>query len=324
MKSDMGVGFRMLCALLALCAAGMVQGQTYPSKPVRLIVPYPAGGVVDLVARAVADKISQNWGQVMVVEPRPGGSANIGADAVANAAPDGYTLLVASAFLAVNPHLYPNLKYGPKSFTAVGLMGAPPNVWVVTNSLPVKTMKEAVDYVKARPGKLNATNPGNGTSNHLGQELFWEANGLDIVNVNYKGQPQALPDLINGQIHIALVTVALAAPQVKAGKIRALAVSSPKRLKELPDVPTVAEAGYGDTMVLPWYGIVAPAGTPKDIVARLNSEINKALQSPDVIERLERINTQILGGSPEDMDKLINSEYERWGKLVKARGIKAD
>jgi tripartite-type tricarboxylate transporter receptor subunit TctC len=324
MRAGVAVGFRMLCALLALCAAGLVQAQTYPSKPVRLIVPYPAGGVVDLVARAVADKISQNWGQVMVVEPRPGGSANIGADAVANAAPDGYTLLVASAFLAVNPHLYVNLKYGPKSFTAVGLMGAPPNVWVVTNSLPVKTMKEAVDYIKARPGKLNATNPGNGTSNHLGQELFWEANGLDIVNVNYKGQPQAIPDLINGQIHIALVTVALAAPQVKAGKMRALAVSSPRRLKELPDVPTVAEAGYGDTMVLPWYGIVAPAGTPKDIVTRLNGEINKALQSPDVIERLERINTQILGGSPEDMDKQINSEYERWGKLVKARGIKAD
>jgi len=324
MKSDMGVGFRMLCALLALCAAGMVQGQTYPSKPVRLIVPYPAGGVVDLVARAVADKISQNWGQVMVVEPRPGGSANIGAEAVANAAPDGYTLLVASAFLAVNPHLYPSLKYGPKSFTAVGLMGAPPNVWVVPIALPVKSMKEAVEYIKARPGKLNATNPGNGTSNHLGQELFWEANGLDIVNVNYKGQPQAIPDLISGQIHIALVTVALAAPQVKAGKLRALAVSSPKRLKELPDVPTVAEAGYGDTMVLPWYGIVAPAGTPKDIVARLNTEINKALASPDVIERLERINTQILGGSPEDMDNLIKSEYERWGKLVKARGIKAD
>ena len=324
MKSDMGVGFRMLCALLALCAAGMVQGQTYPSKPVRLIVPYPAGGVVDLVARAVADKISQNWGQVMVVEPRPGGSANIGAEAVANAAPDGYTLLVASAFLAVNPHLYPSLKYGPKSFTAVGLMGAPPNVWVVPIALPVKSMKEAVEYIKARPGKLNATNPGNGTSNHLGQELFWEANGLDIVNVNYKGQPQAIPDLISGQIHIALVTVALAAPQVKAGKLRALAVSSPKRLKELPDVPTVAEAGYGDTMVLPWYGIVAPAGTPKDIVARLNTEINKALASPDVIERLERINTQILGGTPEDMDNLIKSEYERWGKLVKARGIKAD
>jgi len=324
MKSGMAIGFRLLCALLALGATGFAQAQAYPSKPVRLIVPYPAGGVVDLVARAVADKISQNWGQVIVVEPRPGGSANIGADAVANAAPDGYTLLVASAFLTVNPHLYPNLKYGPKNFTAVGLMGAPPNVWVVPTALPVMTLKEAVDYIKSRPGKLNATNPGNGTSNHLGQELFWEANGIDIVNVNYKGQPQALPDLISGQIHIALVTVALAAPQVKTGKLRALAVSSPKRLKELPEVPTVAEAGYGDTMVMPWYGIVAPAGTPKDIVARLNSEINKALQSPDVIERLERINTQILGGSPEDMGNLIKSEYERWGKLVKARGIKAD
>ena len=324
MKAGIGITIRMLCALLALAAAGFVQAQAYPSKPVRLIVPYPAGGVVDLVARAVADRISQNWGQVIVVEPRPGGSANIGAEAVANAAPDGYTLLVVAAYLTVNPHLYPNLKYGPKSFAAVGLLGAPPNVWVVTNSLPVKTLKEAVDYIRARPGKLNATNPGNGTSNHLGQELFWEANGLEIVNVNYKGQPQAIPDLINGQIHIALVTVALAAPQVKAGKMRALAVSSPKRLKELPEVPTVAEAGYGDTMVLPWYGIVAPAGTPKDIVSRLNSEINKALQSPDVIERLERINTQIFGGSAEEMDNLIKSEYERWGKLVKARGIKAD
>ena len=324
MKSGVVAGFRMLCALLALVAAGLAQAQAYPAKPVRLIVPYPAGGVVDLVARAVADKVSQNWGQVIVVEPRPGGNANIGAEAVALAAPDGYTLLVASPFLAVNPHLYANLKYGPKNFTAVGLLASPPNLWVVPASLPVKTLKEAVEYVKARPGKLNTINPGVGSSNHLGQELFWEANKLDIVNVNYKGQPPAIPDLMNGQIHLALVTVALAVPHVKAGKIRALAVSSPKRIKELPDVPTVAEAGYGDTMVLPWYGIVAPAGTPKDIIARLNTEINKALQAPDVIERLERMNAQIFGGSAEEMDNLIRSEYERWGRLVKARGIKAE
>jgi tripartite-type tricarboxylate transporter receptor subunit TctC len=324
MKSGIGVGFRILCAAFALAAASYAQAQAYPSKPVRLIVPYPAGGVVDLVARAVADKISQNWGQVIVVEPRPGGSANIGADAVANAVPDGYTLLVVSPFIAVNPHLYTNLKWSPKSFIAVGLLASPPNLWVVPPSLPVKTLDEFVAYAKARPGKLNVVNPGSGTSNHLGQELFWDATGIDIVNVSYKGQPPAIPDLLSGAVHIALMTNALAAPQVKAGKLRALAISSPKRSRELPEVPTVAEAGYGDTVVLPWYGIVAPAGTPKEIVARLNTEINKALKSPDVVERLEKIGAQIFGGSAEEMETLIKVEYERWGKLVKARGIKAD
>ena len=319
---------KALLAIAALAAAQwtpqFAQAQAYPSKPVRLIVPYPAGGVVDLVARAVADKISLNWGQVMVVEPRPGGNGNIGAEAAAGAAPDGYTLLAASPFIAVNPHLMPGLKFGPKNFAAVGLTASPPNVWVVPAALPVKTLKEFVAYAKARPGKLNAVNPGSGSSNHLGQELFWESTGIDIVNVNYKGQPPAIPDLLAGTVHIALMTNVLAVPQIKAGKLRPLAVSSPKRIKDLPDVPTVAEAGFADTLVLPWYGIVAPAGTPKEIVARLNSEINKALKSPDVIERLDKMGAQIFGGSAEEMDALIKAEFERWGKLVKARGIKAD
>jgi tripartite-type tricarboxylate transporter receptor subunit TctC len=324
MRSNIGRGISILCTLLVLALANLAQAQAYPSKPVRLIVPYPAGGVVDMVARAVADRISQNWGQVIVVEPRPGGSGNIGAEAAASAAPDGYTLLAASPFIVVNPHLYTNLKFGPKSFAAAGLTASPPNVWVVPASLPVNTLQEFVAYAKARPGKLNVVNPGSGTSNHLGQELFWDATGIDIVNVNYKGQPQGIPDLLSGAVHIALMTNALAAPQVKAGKLRALAVSSPKRLRELPDVPTVAEAGYGDTVVLPWYGIVAPAGTPKEIVARLNMEINNALKSPDVVDRLEKIGAQIFGGSAEEMETLIKVEYERWGKLVKARGIKAE
>lgn len=324
MKTPIGNLVRTLCAAFMLGAAAFAHAQAYPSKPVRLIVPYPAGGVVDLVARAVADRISQNWGQVIVVEPRPGGNGNIGAEAVAIAPPDGYTLLAAAPFIAVNPHLYSGLKWGPKNFVSAGLTASPPNVWVVPASLPVKTLKEFVAYAKARPGKLNAVNPGNGTSNHLGQELFWENTGIDIVNVNYKGQPPAIPDLLSGQVHVALMTSALAVPQIKAGKLRALAISSPKRSKELPDVPTVAEAGYADTMVLPWYGIVAPAGTPKEIVRRLNTEINKALKSPDVIDRLEKVGAQIFGGSAEEMDSLIKTEYERWGKLVKAHGIKAD
>ncbi len=310
-------------SLLAV-AAQSARSQDYPSKPVRLIVPYPAGGVVDLLARAITEKIAQNWGRAIVVEPRPGGNANIGAEAVANSAPDGYTLLVAAPYFAVNPHLYANLRYGPKSFAAAGLVATLQNAWVVPVSLPVGTLKELVDYAKARPGKLNALNPGSGTYNYLGQELLWESTGLEIVSVPYQGQPPAIPDLINGRLHAALIALAFAVPHVKAGRLRALAVSAPARSKELPDVPTLSEAGYGETMMVPWYGIVAPAGTPRDIVGRLNAEINKALKSPEVIDRLEKIGAQVISGSVDDMDALIRSEFDRSGKLIKARNIKGE
>lgn len=299
--------------------------QTYPSKPVRLIVPYPAGGVVDLVGRAVADKISATWGQPILVEPRPGANGNIGAEAVKSAPADGYTFMMGSPFIAVNPVLDPQARFKPSDFVAVGLIGAPPNIFVVPAALPVNSLKEFVEYAKARPGKLNTVNPGTGSSNHLGLEVFLQATGLDLVAVPYKGQPQSIPDILSGQISFSLLTNALAIPHIKAGKMKALAISAPVRSKELPDVPTLVEAGFSpDVVVLPWYGVVALAGTPKEAIVRMNAEINRALKAPEVVERLEKIGTIIMGGSVEEFDKLIKSEELRWAKLIRERNIKSE
>jgi tripartite-type tricarboxylate transporter receptor subunit TctC len=313
-------------AIAALAVvAGAVHAQNYPSKPVKLIVPYPAGGVVDLVGRAVADKISTAWGQPILVEPRPGANGNIGAEYVKSQPADGYTFMMGAPFLSVNPVLDPQVRFKTSDFVAVGLIGAPPNLFVVPASLPVNSLKEFVDYAKTRPGKLNVANPGTGSSNHLGQEVFFQATGIELVSVPYKGQPASIPDMMSGQISFAVMTNALAIPHIKTGKLKALAISAPVRSKELPEVPTLAEAGFSpEVMVLPWYGIVAPAGTPQEPIARMNAEINKALSTPEVIERLEKIGTIIMGGTPAEFDRLIKAEEVRWAKLVKERNIKPE
>jgi tripartite-type tricarboxylate transporter receptor subunit TctC len=296
----------------------------WPSKPVRVIVPFPAGGVVDLVTRAVTDRLAVVLKQPFVVEPRPGANGNIGTEAAARAAPDGYTLVTATPATVTQPLLSQAARFKTSDFVGVGLIGAPPNLFVVTPSLPVKSLKELVEHARAQPGKLSVTNPGVGTSNHLGQELFFSQTKLQMVDVRYPGQPQMIPDLASGQVHFGLVTAALALPHVREGRLRALAVSAPKRWSELPDVPTVAEAGFPEAMFLPWYGIAAPAGTPAPIVKRLSDEILAALATPEVASRLDKMGTQVTPGSASEFDALMKSEIERWGRVIKERNIRSE
>jgi tripartite-type tricarboxylate transporter receptor subunit TctC len=319
---------RLVAAAAAAPFAGLPLAaraqDAWPSKPVRVIVPFPAGGVVDLVTRAVTDRLAVVLKQPFVVEPRPGANGNIGTEAAARAAPDGYTLVTATPATVTQPLLSQAARFKTSDFVGVGLIGAPPNVFVVTPSLPVKSMKELVEHARTQPGKLSVTNPGVGTSNHLGQELFFSQTKLQMVDVRYPGQPQMIPDLASGQVHFGLVTAALALPHVREGRLRALAISAPKRWSELPDVPTVAEAGFPDAMFLPWYGLAAPAGTPAPIVKRLSDEILAALATPDVAARLDKMGTQVTPGSASEFDALLKSEIERWGRVIKERNIRGE
>ena len=319
----------MSAMVLALAAAAVAAqapaGSAYPSKPVRLIVPYPAGGIVDIVARATVEKIAAGWGQPIIIEARPGADSNIGTELVAKSAPDGYTWLITGPAVLSNPTIYGNLSWDPlRDFQGVGVVVWTQNIAVVPAMLPVNTMKEFVAYAKARPGQLNFGNPGTGSSNHLSTELFIQVAGLSMVNVGYKGQPPAIPDLLNGALQFKIVALGLAAPHVQSGKLKALATFTHERVKALPDVPTIAEAGYPEAALVPWYGAYVRAGTPKPIVDRVNAEINKAVQSPEVSERL--LKSGSLPGpsrSAADIQALMRSDYERWAKVVRAAGIKA-
>ena len=316
---------RILPAILLTLAATAAGAQGYPSKPVRVIVPYPAGGIVDIVARAVMEKIAVGWGQPIIIEDKPGADSNIGTDLVAKSAPDGYTWLVTGPAVLSNPTIYGNLSWDPlRDFQGVGIVVWNQNIAVVPAALPVNTMKEFVEYAKARPGQLNFGNPGTGSSNHLSTELFIQVAGIKMVNVGYKGQPPAIPDLLNGALHFKIVALGLALPHVQSGKLKALATFTHERVKALPDVPTIAEAGFPEAALVPWYGAYLRAGTPKAIVERVNAEINKALQSPEVADRL--LKSGSLPGpvrSPDEIQALMRSDYERWSKVVRAAGIKA-
>jgi tripartite-type tricarboxylate transporter receptor subunit TctC len=311
-------------AALAL-AAGAAHAQDYPAKPVRVIVPFPSGGILELITRAVADKVGANWGQPIIVEPRPGASGNIGIQLARSAPPDGYTLMMAAIFLAANPALDVNTKFRSADFAGVALVGMTPNVFVVPSTLPVSSLKEFVDYAKARRGKLAAGHPGTGTFAHLCTLLFAGHAGIDLLNVPYKSLPQAVPDLLSGQLSFMVLTTTFAVPHLRSGKIKALAVDTPARLSGLPDVPTVAEAGVPpEIAAAQWFGFVAPAGTPREIVRRFNGEVGKALRSPDLINRLENIGLVISTSSPEQFDDLIRSETERWTRVIKERNLKPD
>ncbi|MBI3373204.1 MAG: tripartite tricarboxylate transporter substrate binding protein [Betaproteobacteria bacterium] len=316
---------RMLAAMLLLVAAQTALAQGYPSKPVRVIVPYPTGGIVDIVARAITEKIAAGWGHPILVEGRPGADSNIGTDLVAKSAPDGYTWLVTGPAVLSNPTIYGNLSWDPlRDFQAVGIVVWNQNIAVVPATLPVNSMKEFVEYAKARPGQLNFGNPGTGSSNHLSTELFIQVAGIRMVNIGYKGQPPAIPDLLNGALHFKIVALGLAAPHVRSGKLKALATFTHERVTALPEVPTIAEAGFPEAALVPWYGAYVRAGTPREIVERINSEINKALRSPEVSDRL--LNSGSLPGSVKSADEIqamMRSDYERWGKVVRAAGIKA-
>ena len=314
--------------LLAGLVPGMARAGTapspdgYPDRPIRIVVPYPAGGVVDVVLRAVCDPLSNALPQRIVIENRPGADGRIGLDAVAKAPADGYTLLGAAPILAVGEHLMPEMKARSKDFVGVCGVAAPPTVFVVHDTVPARTLKEFVALATARPGEFNAANPGTGSSIHLAQELFFERTGIRLTNVSYKGQPPALLDLGSGLLQFALISQNLVLPLIQSGKVRALAVNAAARTRSLPEVPTIAQAGYPDILVQSWYGIAAPAKTPAPVVEWLSQQFQRALAMPEVRARLAATDAEILALDAARFTELIAVETRRWGALIHKRGIR--
>jgi tripartite-type tricarboxylate transporter receptor subunit TctC len=315
---------RAWVAVLAL-AAFAAHAQDYPAKPVRVIVAFPPGSIPELLTRAVTEKVGPSWGQSFIVEPRPGASGNIGAQLARSAAPDGYTLMMGGLFLATNPALDLNSRFAATDFVGVAHVGVTPNLVVVPATLPVSSLREFVEYARARPAKLMAAHAGTGTFGHLSTLLLASHAGIELVNVPYKGLPQAMPDLLSGQLSFMVATNIFALPHLRSGKLKALAVNTTARLNDMPNVPTLVEAGFPPQIVAAqWFGFVAPAGTPPAIVRRFNGEVGKALRSPDVAERLGKIGVVISESSPEQFDALIRSESERWTRVINERKLKAD
>ena len=321
---------RFALAIAAVLSIGNVaradaQG-AYPTKPVRLVVPFPPGGTTDILARAVAQKLSETWGQQVIVDNRPGAGGNIGSELVAKSAPDGYTLLMGTVGThAINPSLYAKMPYDHvKDFTPVILVAGVPNVLVVNPSLPVNSVSELIAYGKANPNKLNFASSGNGTSIHLSGELFRTMTGVQMTHVPYKGSSPALTDLIAGQVQLMFANLPSSLQFIKAGKLRALAVTSLERSSALPDVPTLAESGLPGFEASSWFGVLAPAGTPNDIIAKLNTAIAGWLATADAKEKLAAQGAIAAGGAPDAFVRHIAAESAKWAKVVKASGAHVD
>jgi tripartite-type tricarboxylate transporter receptor subunit TctC len=305
-------------ALAATFAAGPAFAQAWPSKPISLIVPFPAGGTTDVLARALADKLQQSLGQPVIVESKPGAGATLGADFVAKAKPDGYTLLVGAVHHTIATSVYRKLPYDfQKSFAPVTTIALVPNVLVVNAANPAKSVAELVAQAKAQPGKLNYGSNGNGTAQHLIGTQFENVTGADIVHIPYKGSGPLVTDLLGNQVTMSFDTVTPVLPHIKAGKLRALAVTTAKRASALPDVPTLEEAGVKGIAIGTWFGLLAPAATPKEIVARLNAEAVKVIQSPEFRKRMEEIGAEPVGDTSEQMAAQIRAETDKFARLVK-------
>ena len=315
---------RVICFLcLSLLASG-AWPQAYPAKPVRIVVPFSPGGSTDVTARIVAQKLTDAWRQQVIVDNRTGAGGNIGADAVAKAAPDGYTLLLATTgVMAINHHLYRNMSYdAARDFAPVTQIGALPLILVVHPSLPVKSVKELIAIAKSQPGQLTFASSGVGSATHMTAELFRLMAGVDIVHIPYKGSGQSLIDVISGEVAIAFDQITSSLPQVEAGKLRAIAVTSARRFPSVPKLPTVAEAGVAGYESVSWNGIAAPAATPRDILNRIQAEIARTLALPDIKERFARDGIEPVGSTPEQFAAHIRAERVKWEKVVKAAGIK--
>jgi len=298
--------------------------QDYPNKPVKWIVPYPPAGTTDVLARMVAQWLTEKMGQPFVVENRPGAGNNLGTEAVIKSPPDGYTMLLVNPANGINATLYKNLNFNfIRDVAPVAGIVRTPNVMEVTNSLPVKTVKEFIDYCKANPGKINMASSGNGTSVHLSGELFKFMTGCDMVHVPYKGAGPALVDLIGGQVHVLFDNLPSSIGHIRGGRLRALGVTSEGREPSLPGVPTVGETvpGYEATA---WFGVGMPKGTPREIINKVNAEINRALADPKMRERLAELGGKPIAGTPEDFGRVIAAETAKWEKVVTASGAKPD
>ncbi|MEO8202803.1 MAG: tripartite tricarboxylate transporter substrate binding protein [Betaproteobacteria bacterium] len=312
-----------IAAAALLLAASVAQAQ-YPNKPIRVIVPWPAGGPSDTLARVVTSKTGELLGQTMVIDNRVGASGVIGTEFVAKAAPDGYTLFWPIANHTTN-HLMFKVSYDPiKDFAPVGQVARSSYMLLVHPDLPVKTVKELVEYVKARPGKLAYASAGNGTLQHLGMELFKREAGLDLLHVPYKGSAPAITDILGGQIQITFESTTAVMGHVRSGKLRPIAVSTLKRIPALPDLPTLAESGYPGFEVVGFAGVLAPAGTPPEVVATLNAAFNKALMAPEVREKMGSMGVEPAGSSPEQFRAFLQGEIPKYAKILKESGAKMD
>ncbi|HTD89096.1 MAG TPA: tripartite tricarboxylate transporter substrate binding protein [Burkholderiales bacterium] len=317
---------RILIAVLLSTSCNSLLAQPYPSRAARMVVPWTAGGTADLMARIASMKFSEAFGQQFIVDNRPGAGGLIGTDQVAKAAPDGHTLLLATtAPNSVAPSLYAKIPFDPvKDFASISLMATTCYVLSVNPSMPVKNTRELVALAKARPGQLTFSSPGAGTPNHLSGELFKMLTGIDMQHVPYKGSAQAIGDVIGGQIAMSFENIVVASPFVKSGRIKPLAVTSIKRSNALPAVPTISESGVPGFEAVGWFGIVAPAATPKEIVAKLNSEMMRMLATPDVKERISNLGAEVVPTTPEGMDKFNRAQISLWAKVVKASGARAE
>src|SRR6266566_6183721 len=316
---------RMICALALTLVALAANAQTYPSKPIRIIVPYAAGGAVDIIARIIGQPLSEQLKQPVIVDNRPGASANIGMELAAKAAPDGYVLLMASNGIATNMALFPKLTFdGRRDFAPIAKIGYAPLVIVVPVSSPVKSLKDLIAMAKAEPGKLTYASAGNGSSSHLAGELLKSSAKIDVLHVPYKGGAPAITDLLGERISFMPINPVEVIAHIRGGRLRALAVASDKRFPLLPDLPTVAEAGVPGYEASVWWGLVAPAKTSADIVRQLNAETNKALANPASANRLAELGVVVTPGTPDQFTAFIKSQTELWSIVVKSAGIKPD
>jgi tripartite-type tricarboxylate transporter receptor subunit TctC len=315
----------VFAVLMGLSFALNVHGQdTWPSRPIRFILPFPPGGGTDILGRLIGERLSAGLGQPVVTENRGGAGGNVGAEAAAKAAPDGYTIVLVAPSLAISPTLYSKLNYDPvKDLAPISLVATVPNVMVTQPSLPGE-LREFIALAPGKPGALNFGSGGAGTSNHLAGELFNLVAGTNLVHIPYKGVNLAMQDVLSGNVHLVFIGIPAAAPHVKAGKLRALALVAPRRSSALPDVPTVAEAGLADFDVTTWYGVLAPAATPRTIISRLNAELVKAMHAPEMKDKLAATGTEPLTSTPEEFAAYIQREIAKWGDVIRKAGIKAD
>lgn len=316
-----------LSGAMLLVAVGLntVCAQNYPTKPVRMILPFPPGGPTDLVGRLLAQKMGEQMGQQVASDNRPGASGNIGLELAAKAPQDGYTIVLSSPVISLSPHLYTKLNYDPyKDLAPISLVGAVLNVLLVHPSVPAKNLQDLIRVARASPGKLNHGSGGIGTTTHLAPELLKNLEKLNIVHVPYKGSGLALIGMVSGQVDMLIMGAPSAIGQIRGGKVRALAVLAEKRLALLPEVPTTAEQGLKNAEVLVWYGILTPTGTPAALINRLNSEIVKAVNAPDTRERFTTAGVEPMTSTPEQFGQFIKSEATRFGKVIKEAGIRGE
>jgi tripartite-type tricarboxylate transporter receptor subunit TctC len=325
MKSTFRAAAILLSTLVLVLGSNTASAQSWPTRSITFIVPFPPGGTTDMVARSVAQKLSEALQQPVVLDNRGGGGGTLGAAIAARAAPDGYTFFIPTIAHAIATSLYKQLPYDfEKDFIPITVLATVPNILIVHPSVPANSVRELIDYAKANPGKLNYGSAGNGSTEHLSAELFKSMAGVEMTHVPYKGGAPMMIDLMGGQIQLAIETSGSALPQIKGGKVRALAVTTAKRAPVLPELPTLAEAGLKGYEMTTWYGILAPKGTPREIVTKLNKEIVAILKSPEMKQRLDEIGAEPGGISPEQFAAFIKSETAKWAKLVKQTGATID